>query len=882
MKKLTAKAIVLFCIFALIAPHPAQALFGGGGFSINPVSMMNQVFDDLGVDKPELKNSIKTFNVSRTKKDAPTVKVSFDPAHPIVGEVVTATAQPNSFLNDSAQLYYTWYLKHKDETKNSYTKADYTTWKIRAMQMIARGGFESTGVSYASHGPDDSGAKSGYIDVFGGEGTFGVANQTMQKCFLHDYVSGDEYPMTCEHLFPDSPGSETGDGNFEIEEEKYWQTDPNEQDTLGGGRSDEANVAGLGAFQFSWVYQNGDEVMVAVEGTSIEPTQDKDASYKVMWALPKDKCGLTAGNMSVGSQPNATTSTDGPAGVVNPTTLVKTITETTTFPKGTWDPITFTETTDVTTTTTVKVYEPLCTAPLNTVDPITGNSVSSCDPANIYYSDTPSSETTTSTSADTNSNVLKTSSGRDANIEDCPDFDDNLVNPLDEGASQRLDVSLDYGPKSPINNVADPDRLIVSSTVLGAADIDNLKYEWRVSRANSLADVNAGKWNPLSSSEISELETANGIGLADLKFNLDLSAAAGSKFYLKVRVDVSKQLDGGGNQEGTTYVIIPVLSTDKKIDVYSTEATSATQLREQASGLRCGGNDMDGILCPVVKNEIIGLTINSDLSDYDSASFSWSVDGKKIAEKGYGDYTPGDATAYYPVLNELGNQFSISFSATRTADGQVLNLTKSFEVVEPKVEIVCAANSASCDPELLGYYVNLDGTKEADYSPNNFNVTQGAMISLTTTKNMPFENNIQWYVDSVPITSDASANPFSASVNADTGVLSLPANKNLDDAYIVTYSSDYFQDRNIMSILNENHGVQFNSFYEKKMGDTVNLKVAYVSTISSANTKHKSLASLVTNTSNYLNFLFRIVLTMGLFLFVTRILFSLTPTRSRE
>jgi hypothetical protein len=869
MKKLALKVFVLFCIFTLIAPHPAQALFGGGGGSINPVKMMNQIFADLGVDKPELKNSIKTFNVSRVKKDAPTVKISFDPPHPVEGEIVTAIAQPNSFLNDSSQLYYTWYIKHADGSGSMK----------EAMGAIARGSFEPTEKTYVDkkHGDDDTDEKSGYKPTFGGEGSFDMANEAKRKCFQHDFTSGNEYPIQCEHLFYDDTKS------LSWEEEEEWGTDPNEQSTAKNGRSDGANIVGLGAFQFSWVYRAGDKVSVAVEGTSIEPTQDKDASYKVMWAVPMDK--NKCASVSIGDEYNnaqtgtVTTVESGPDSA-----SVKTITETTVINAGAYDQITYKIYSDNVTKTTVMKYYPVCMEEnqpggfgggLATCADIQWPGYpSSADPNAIDYPGAPDSMTTTTT-GDQNAVSTNNSPEFKGTIEECAK--DNYVDPLDEGATQKLDVALSYGPKNPINNVSDPDRLIISSAVTGTDDTDGLMYEWTVSKANNLSD----KWNTLSETSIPELSTANGIGLSDLKFNLALTGQGdNSKFYLKIKVDVSKKLPNG-EQSGTAFITVPVLVTNKTIDVYPTKLES-NQMKNDfknakgESNQRCDSG-MEKILCPSVKNEIIGLSIK-DLGKYEN--YSWSVNGRKLNEVPYGKYSEDDSVvAYYPVLGELGNQFTISFSATDKVNGQTISLSKAFEVAEPKVKIVCAPGLSGCDPELLGYYINMDDKKEPDFSEDSFLVTQGATVSLAVEKNMTFDKNFQWYVDSVPVVI-GEANPFGATVEATTGVLTLPVNKNLDEAYSVSYSSDYYQDRAIMKLLNAHHGVNFNQFYEKKLGDSVELKVGYVSTVA-ANNKNKSLASIITNTSNYFNFLFRIVLTIGLLLFTTRIIFSLIPNRIR-
>lgn len=100
----------------------------------------------------------------------------------------------------------------------------------------------------------------------------------------------------CTHLFPNASSASSGDGSFGVNEEKFWGTDPNDPDTADNGNKDEANVVGLGRSSFTWNYAAGDEVGVAVEGTSMVPTKHDDASFMIMWAFSKKDCPLSLAN----------------------------------------------------------------------------------------------------------------------------------------------------------------------------------------------------------------------------------------------------------------------------------------------------------------------------------------------------------------------------------------------------------------------------------------------------------------------------------------------------------------------------------------------------------------------------------------------------------
>jgi len=102
-------------------------------------------------------------------------------------------------------------------------------------------------------------------------------------------------PNFCKHLFPNAGSgiNRTGEGNFEKAEEKFWLTNPEDPDTSDNGNMDEANLVGLGQKEFTWSYQEGDQVGVFIEGMSVDPTKHDDSSYKLMWGTPVKPCELT-------------------------------------------------------------------------------------------------------------------------------------------------------------------------------------------------------------------------------------------------------------------------------------------------------------------------------------------------------------------------------------------------------------------------------------------------------------------------------------------------------------------------------------------------------------------------------------------------------------
>jgi len=113
-------------------------------------------------------------------------------------------------------------------------------------------------------------------------------------------VQGSVFNSSCRHLFPRVPGHTSGDGSFNLSEERFWGTNPNDPDTADNGNKDEANIVGLGQSSLTWNYVTGDQIGVAVEGTSMIPTKYNDASSMIMWAFPKKDCPISL-NTGTGS-----------------------------------------------------------------------------------------------------------------------------------------------------------------------------------------------------------------------------------------------------------------------------------------------------------------------------------------------------------------------------------------------------------------------------------------------------------------------------------------------------------------------------------------------------------------------------------------------------
>lgn len=297
LKNRLAILLIVFFMFANIHIVRAECDPIDPVAGIDPMVLIRCVMGEFGVEEEAVKENAKYINVASSKKTPPQVNLTFTPSNPVPGEKVTVSAQPLYFGNQLESLYYTWYLQPEicqGTTLSADNKAlcdlnkdgdvDIEDFKIKAMRIYANNGFEwdSSG-AYDTHTDSD-----GYSAVSGGEDQQGKSNH----CFFFDTPSGQQIEFSnCFHLFPDTNNhGEVGDNSFSTTEENFWHTDPNNPDTAAIGHPDEANIAGLGAKDFSWTYQAGDQVGVVIEGVSVDATLEKDSSYKIMWAFLNGTC----------------------------------------------------------------------------------------------------------------------------------------------------------------------------------------------------------------------------------------------------------------------------------------------------------------------------------------------------------------------------------------------------------------------------------------------------------------------------------------------------------------------------------------------------------------------------------------------------------------
>ena len=448
--------------------------------------------------------------------------------------------------------------------------------------------------------------------------------------------------------------------------------------------------------------------------------------------------------------------------------------------------------------------------------------------------------------ADTFSNV--------SDLNDC--LYDNLVSPAENSPeSNKLEVSLSYSPTSPINDpasYADPslsngDEIVIQSSVSNANDNNYLQYSWDVFASN---EPNPNSWgSPLSKSLLSNSTQMEGLGIISFKFKLNIT---NPKKYLNVKLTVKENTEDNLFREGHNSVLIPITSNTDFISAFDTSVSNAAAPYVAMTDKICTSG-VENAVCPIAKNKIIGLKINSgSLTD-----FLWTINGIPFSYNSCFfagcDINKQNDVAYFPALKEIGEKYTVNLTALDKKTGEKVNLSRVFQVIDPSITI-SSADQGVCKPVLLGNYIDIGGKAWPDYSKSNFWGLADNPIKLrATTKGFSLTPSaLTWIIHNTAVTT-ANAPALGFTIDS-AGAITLPA-KPYGESYTVSVETIYTQDGITKTALNKYWDVSYDQFYEKNIFNTITIQLQdSTSTIATAQTK-KIIATIYSGTPAYLAFL---------------------------
>ena len=525
------------------------------------------------------------------------------------------------------------------------------------------------------------------------------------------------------------------------------------------------------------------------------------------------------------------------------------------------------------------------------------------------------------------------SSFRTTDLNDC--FEDNLIDPAIGTKAEKIEIALSYSPQYPINDKRgqnealenNSDELRIKADLVNIEDKSFVKYDWKFwlcpgNGENCFPRDNQGVSLPdgMTPQQLLDnlgLVKKSGLGLDSLNLKLQIGSDSALNFaentYLKVELRAIETTEQTEGKSGKGVVLIPLQETDrdiipKKINVIENRKPNEDIITQTLTYLDLSRDNRYSNLktgcpsktCPVAKNEIIGLEFNGVTHNQ---SLSWFLNGKSLTASG-----ENSEIVYFPILGGTGFKYSVKLDISeKTKDGKEnkFSLARDFLVEEPGVRLEpldCdpASSNHNCRSIILGTRILNEtdiaaaGATEQDFSQDFFQAEEAETITIAPNFNFdkeilrnindPTNENddtwqIQWMVDGTAI-SPQDMEPF-PNIDPLTGNLNLPINKSEGEKYTISAEALYTQPDPARRALYKIWNVSPESFYEKKVGDSLEIEVIDLDAPLVQSGTKKILASVFSGMPSYLNFLFRTVLTLALILFMANLSFILFPKQGR-
>lgn len=884
IKKIIFTLLALYQLFGL-GVLPALAKFSVTGAAAKLEKRYH-------INKESVQNAAEYFNVSDNKKVPPEVMLTFNPSNPKIGEKVTATASPLYFSNPQESLYYTWYIKHKSGSDSV------RDWKVEAMRIIASGNQDYSRFNYPADSSDESynhnSDKDGYTAYLGGDDRKLNANNSIKDhCFVHDFTTGTNYEII-ESRSETEPRLSCGTGLEPICIEDFQSNEDDFTDEISNCKKSNdvpfcsGNTPLCADGSTPLCFPPNSEIIVnklcstylsenSLYVQSITPTCIGNTDNA---SSPNFKCDHLFSNFS-----NDYRTGDGEFGAQEEKFWHTNPEDPSTADNGNMDEANVAGLGQNTFTWNYMPGDKIGVA----VEGASINPTKWDDSSMMVMWALPKNDF----SFENLGYYTKKIKGYDVKIPKASiDWEEtlkrNLIDPTQGGQSSKLDVSLSSFPDNPINDGSgnnDGDQLVVNATVTNAVNQNYLKYSWSVYKGKKM---NPENWDLLLKKDLPGLEKTSGIGLNSLKLNLNFKES--EDIFLKVEVDVSENVSKDVVNKGFSNIIIPLSTTNQKIRAFSSAVKddlsidSGEEICRRYPGTQ-NDDGINGIICPVAKNQLIRLQVKEDPNDQSNnlANIQWTLNGKPLGpidpscnlKECTGENGESQNLVYLPILENSGYQYNIGFSALDESTGKNINLTKIFRVMDPQIKI-SSADENTAKPVKLGDYFDLDGTAYPDLSEVSFTATTDSILKFKPIYQGNFLDNFTWYIDGIPMIRD-NWELFSANVD-EKGTLSFPATKEEGDFYQIAVKSFYSPSNPVKKLLNKFLGVPLSEFMEKNIYGSIEVKMINSDqNIQASASSNKIMASIFTGFPQYFNFLFKLVITSAGLFFLISIILSLFP-----
>lgn len=825
LKKLGILTWVASFLVGPMIPSAQAGLFGGGGISIpSPSAIAGELENRYHINVGSVQDQGEALNVGSQKKSVPEVSLSFSPSDPKIGEKITANALPSFFASDTNNLYFSWYLKRKGCDTDNSPSADVRAkcdndnngritvndWKIEAMRTLAMNGFDNADTPYRSGDDTDN---DGYKARFGGDDKVGTANN---YCAMYDASGGSIYEIVqglsdlsgvCSSgLKPTCVGSSTGvsitpgsvSGGFsgDVSGSAFTPTAGDTNYSFSGFPQCTSNTAtcNTGTLRCLSDPRNGSDFGSAPITTVCTGTQ----------GIPPSDCnhlfakapGFTSGDADFGvneeefwhtDPKDPSTAQNGNKDEANVVGLGQT---------------SFTWNYDSGDKVGV-VVEGTAMVPTKHDDAsafiMWGFSKNNCPLS-----------TATAVGAYTQ-NIRGYGVSIPAvtvDLNDC--LEKNLVDPTEGGQPGHIEVSVTADPENPVNDESGDntgDIVTAAAVVTNSSAISTGQlFQWTVSIANNSQFDNTGAGRSarnvtadLKSQKLLGVTDGSGLTQVTLPMNILATATfqdgkhlsdyvdASGIGYMRFSVNVSENVDTNVKRKGRSDVIVKFQTIHDRIGAYQVSAAGNPLKLSLISGVKnsdiCSDTASRRTVCPVVKNEIIGLRLGAE----GFTNYNWTVNGKTLScPKALSDQCSDDTatnTNFLPIFGETGDMFTVAVDAVDIVSGKKATLSRIFQIIDPSVMMV-SADTTRTWPKFLGQYKDASGYFYSDLSRNIFQTFSNGTIRVRALFSPGFLKNHAagaWTVDGV------------ATAESSTGEITVPVDEAIGSIYNISYQASVIQ-----------------------------------------------------------------------------------------
>ena len=912
--------IIILIIFLFSGFFTADVLSVSACWA-SPSCVADELEKRYHLNLESIRNQGEFFNISDQKKYTPEVSLFFTPNDPKEGEKISAKAFPMYFSNSEKALYYTWYLKRggcdlrKKVSKNDENKEDdicdpdddglvtVEDWKIAAARIIAQNGYDGEQVSKPTEDDD------GYRARFGGENKSNVPNH----CYIHDPKTGKNHEIVkisseaefgcpsgtspvCVDVNEDDASecsvSDIPDCSF-LSETSLSKTP---QCDIGSPRCVDDSVRAPACSDFS-----------ALSTCSTTDESDSNPICRHLFPHAEAK-GEESGDGAFGgdeeefwgTDPNDPDTADN--GNKDEANVVGLGQQTFTWNYAAEDKV------GVVMEGTSMIQTKHDDSSFMIMWAFSKNDC----PISLAKGTGSYTETIKGYSV-----VIPTV---EMDLNDC--LEDNLVDPTEGGQATNLEVAVTAVPDNPVNDETGDKG---GDTVIARASVSNAKrsitdtfFEWKVEISNNVSFRKKKDIKDITDDlrDAGLLGNTEGNALDSINVKLDMSndndvfnnILSDSDYvdddgigYLRFKVIVIENFAEGMIRKGRSDVIVKFTSSEKKIKAYKAEAelgSDGTKTKMKVvlhKGLVgdpiCEEDALDSAVCRIIRNEVIGLEVDTDTREGSLSNFHWTINGTPLLCSRWHvsedcadeEDTMQNNVNFFPVTGNVGDTYTVAVTANNKTTGNILTLTRTFHIVEPIVSIKSLDESIVW-PKLLGQYRDITGVATEcpgglcnDYSTIIFQTFTGSRLGFRAAFIPGFLKDIarkEWRVDGEIV---EETNPGEIYFTADK----MPGEiYNVELAAQVPDSQTLVQFADIRRALLDIWNISPFDSTEINFATAIQVELKEQTIVQGPfQNERKYLAALVSYVPASLLFTLRIFLSAGLVLFAASFLYSLLQDR---